>query len=162
MSNRQNPISLCKNCRKIKVGLSLSFQLNCKYLGHRIEKEIADVLAMTPQLVKLGVTMEFRDSLNRTAIQLQKNLDKRKHTCVSTHHSLIPSTSLHFQEDSQRTGHSPLNLTRSTGPALLKRNRRCDFPELYQKILSSFSYEIVISIPHLSLVRVKFRKKKFM
>ena len=33
---------------------------------------------MTPQLVKLGVTMEFRDSLNRTAVQLQKNLDKRK------------------------------------------------------------------------------------
>ena len=52
--------------------------MNCKYLGHRIEKEIADALSLTPQLVKLGVTMEFRDSLNRTAVQLQKNLDKRK------------------------------------------------------------------------------------
>ena len=54
------------------------FQLNCKYLGSRVENDIANALTMTPQLVKLGVTMEFRDSLNRTAVQLQKNLDKRK------------------------------------------------------------------------------------
>ena len=33
-------------------------------------------LLQTPQLVKLGVTMEFRDSLNKTAVQLQKNLDR--------------------------------------------------------------------------------------
>ena len=35
-------------------------------------------MALCPQLVKLGVSMEFRDSLNKTAIQLQKNLDRRK------------------------------------------------------------------------------------
>ena len=58
-----------------------SLQLNCKYLGSRIENDIAQALLMTPQLVKLGVTMEFRDSLNKTAIQLQKNLDKRTSYC---------------------------------------------------------------------------------
>ena len=62
-----------------KLTPPFNFQLNCKYLGNRIEKEIADALTQTPQLVKLGVTMEFRDSLNRTAVQLQKNLDKRKY-----------------------------------------------------------------------------------
>ena len=51
--------------------------MNCKYLGSRVENEIANALTSTPQLVKLGVTMEFRDSLNKSAIQLQKNLDRR-------------------------------------------------------------------------------------
>ena len=59
-------------------------------MGHRIEKEIADALSLTPQLVKLGVTMEFRDSLNRTAVQLQKNLDKRKPTSVFLKRALKP------------------------------------------------------------------------
>ena len=58
--------------------LRVSNQLNCKYLGSRIEAEIADSLTKTPQLIKLGLTMEFRDTLNRTAVQLQKNLDKSK------------------------------------------------------------------------------------
>jgi len=49
-------------------------------LGNRVENEIANALSTTPQLVKLGVTMEFRDSLNKSAIQLQKNLDKRRQT----------------------------------------------------------------------------------
>ena len=46
-------------------------------MGSRVENEIANALTSTPQLVKLGVTMEFRDSLNKSAIQLQKNLDRR-------------------------------------------------------------------------------------
>eukprot|EP00095_Tigriopus_kingsejongensis_P010120 maker-scaffold75_size407189-snap-gene-0.12 protein:Tk10120 transcript:maker-scaffold75_size407189-snap-gene-0.12-mRNA-1 annotation:"tropomodulin-like isoform x2" len=62
--------------KKTLEELRVSNQLNCKYLGNRIETEISNLLPTTPQLVKLGLTMEFRDTLNRTAIQLQKNLDK--------------------------------------------------------------------------------------
>ncbi len=43
-----------------------------------MENEIADLLRSTPKLVRLGINMEFRDTLNRTAVQLQKNLDKGK------------------------------------------------------------------------------------
>ena len=53
-------------------------------MGSRVENEIANALASTPQLVKLGVTMEFRDSLNKSAIQLQKNLDRRMFYRLST------------------------------------------------------------------------------
>ena len=75
---------LCKYNNTLQLIFDLIlFKLNCKYLGSRVENDIANALAMTPQLVKLGVTMEFRDSLNRTAVQLQKNLDKRKHTFIA-------------------------------------------------------------------------------
>ena len=53
-------------------------------MGSRVENEIANALTSTPQLVKLGVTMEFRDSLNKSAIQLQKNLDRRMFYRLST------------------------------------------------------------------------------
>jgi hypothetical protein len=36
------------------------------------------LLERTPQLIKLGINLEFRDSLHKTASQLQKNLDLRK------------------------------------------------------------------------------------
>ncbi|CAB4066818.1 unnamed protein product [Lepeophtheirus salmonis] len=58
--------------------LRVSHQMNCRYLGHQTESDIAHALQNTPNLVKLGVTMEFRDSLNKTAVALQKNLDKRR------------------------------------------------------------------------------------
>lgn len=64
--------------KKVLEELRVSNQLNCKYLGNRIETEISLALSETPQLVKLGLTMEFRDTLNRTAVQLQKNLDQRR------------------------------------------------------------------------------------
>ena len=51
-------------------------QLNCKYLGNRIENEIVDAVEKAPQLVKLGITLEFRDSLNKTAVTLLNNLDR--------------------------------------------------------------------------------------
>ena len=51
-------------------------QLNCKYLGNRVETEIVSALRETPQLVKLGLTMEFRDTLNKAAVQLKNNLDR--------------------------------------------------------------------------------------
>lgn len=53
-------------------------------MGNRIETEIANLLHETPQLVKLGITMEFRDTLNRTAVQLEKNLDRKSKTLFLT------------------------------------------------------------------------------
>ena len=53
-------------------------QQSRKYLGYQVESDIANLLELTPQLVKLGISMEFRDTLNRTVTQLQKNLDLSK------------------------------------------------------------------------------------
>jgi hypothetical protein len=50
--------------------------LNSKYLGNRIESEIVVAVRNATQLTKLGIALEFRDTLNRTAVQLLKNLDK--------------------------------------------------------------------------------------
>ena len=58
--------------------LRLSHQLNCRWLGSRLEAEVASILEDTPQLVKLGLTLQFRDTLCRAARQLQENLDRRK------------------------------------------------------------------------------------
>ena len=55
--------------------LLFNLQQSRKYLGYQVESEIANLLELTPQLVKLGINMEFRDTLNRTVTQLQKNLD---------------------------------------------------------------------------------------
>ena len=55
--------------------LLFNLQQSRKYLGYQVESEIASMLELTPQLVKLGINMEFRDTLNRTVTQLQKNLD---------------------------------------------------------------------------------------
>ena len=55
-----------------------TFQLNCKYLGNRVENEIVEAVCAAPQLLKLGIALEFRDALNKTAIQLLKNLDRSK------------------------------------------------------------------------------------
>jgi hypothetical protein len=41
-----------------------------------MECEIASLLEKAPQLVKLGISLEFRETLNKTALQLQKNLDQ--------------------------------------------------------------------------------------
>ena len=40
--------------------------------------EIAAFLHKVPHLVKLGITMEYKDTMNRTCRQLAKNLDRRK------------------------------------------------------------------------------------
>ena len=52
--------------------------MNCKYLGNRVENEIVEAVCAAPQLLKLGIALEFRDALNKTAIQLLKNLDRSK------------------------------------------------------------------------------------
>jgi hypothetical protein len=56
------------------------FQLNCKRLGHHVEFQIANLAQNCPQLLRLGITMEFRDPLNRIAIILQKNLENHTKT----------------------------------------------------------------------------------
>ena len=59
-----------------KQVLFFSLQLTFKFLGHQIESEIASLMQETPQLVKLGITLQFRETLNKTATQLQRNLDQ--------------------------------------------------------------------------------------
>ncbi len=61
------------------VALRVSNQLNCRFLGHRVESSVVDILASgnNPRLVNLGIVMEFRSCLNRVAVQLQRNLDKK-------------------------------------------------------------------------------------
>ena len=61
-----------------------TFQLNCKYLGNRVENEIVEAVCAAPQLLKLGIALEFRDALNKTAIQLLKNLDRSKNPLQSS------------------------------------------------------------------------------
>ena len=60
------------------MNLFQTFQLNCKYLGNRVESEITAAVYEAPQLLKLGIAFEFRDALNKTAIQLLKNIDRSK------------------------------------------------------------------------------------
>jgi hypothetical protein len=51
-----------------------SFQQLCKRLGHQIEQEIAHIIEDCPQLMRLGLSLEFREPLNRVATILQRNL----------------------------------------------------------------------------------------
>ena len=50
-----------------------------------------EAVCEAPQLLKLGIALEFRDALNKTAIQLLKNLDRSK--CSIT---VCPITALPF------------------------------------------------------------------
>ena len=74
--NRMTVISEQK--RLSSAAFSCTSQLNCKYLGNRVENEIVQAICEAPQLLKLGIALEFRDALNKTAIQLLKNLDRSK------------------------------------------------------------------------------------
>ena len=56
--------------------LRVASQFSGQYLGSAIEYALIDILAKAPHLVKLGVRMEFRDSLNKCALALAKNLDR--------------------------------------------------------------------------------------
>lgn len=53
-------------------------QHNCRHLGSATEYALVELVPKVPHLVKLGVAMEFRDSLNKCALALAKNLDKRR------------------------------------------------------------------------------------
>jgi hypothetical protein len=52
-----------------------------------MECEIASLLEKAPQLVKLGISLEFRETLNKTALQLQKNLDQSTNLLSSPQYS---------------------------------------------------------------------------
>ena len=58
--------------------LKIANQFSGQYLGSATEYALIEILAKAPHLVKLGVRMEFRDSLNKCALQLAKNLDRSK------------------------------------------------------------------------------------
>lgn len=60
--------------------LRIANQFNCRYLGSAIEYALAEMIPKYPHLVKLGVRLEFRDTLNKCALALVKNLDKRRQT----------------------------------------------------------------------------------
>jgi len=60
--------------------LKISNQFNNLHLGSSIEYALAEIIPKYPHLVKLGVRMEFRDTLNKCAMALCKNLDKRRQT----------------------------------------------------------------------------------
>merc|ERR1712241_1348940 len=58
--------------------LKISNQFNNLHLGSAIEYALAEIIPKYPHLVKLGVRMEFRDTLNKCALALAKNLDRRR------------------------------------------------------------------------------------
>ena len=58
--------------------LRVASQFSGQFLGSAIEYALIDLLPKAPHLVKLGVRMEFRDSLNKCALALAKNLDRSK------------------------------------------------------------------------------------
>jgi len=58
--------------------LKVAHQFNNRYLGAAIEYALAEMIPKFPHLVKLGVALEFRDTLNKIAVALTKNLDKRR------------------------------------------------------------------------------------
>lgn len=60
--------------------LRVANQFSGQFLGAAIEYALIDILPKVPHLVKLGVRMEFRDSLNKCALALAKNLDRRRQT----------------------------------------------------------------------------------
>ena len=56
--------------------LRVANQFTGQFLGSALEYAIIELLPKVPHLVKLGVRMEFRDSLNKCAMALAKNLDR--------------------------------------------------------------------------------------
>ena len=65
---------VCSNCN----WQFIDFQLLGKRFGHQAESEIANLVEDCPQLMRLGITLEFRDPLNRVASQLKLNLDSKR------------------------------------------------------------------------------------
>ena len=58
---------------------SIIFQQLCKRLGHQIEQEIVHIIEDCPQLLRLGLSLEFREPLNKVATILQRNWSNHKH-----------------------------------------------------------------------------------
>ena len=89
--------------------LKVTNQFTGQFLGSALEYAIIELLPKVPHLVKLGVRMEFRDSLNKCALALAKNLDRSK--LQSTSEDRLKQL-ITFQDDKMRTERSPSNLIR--------------------------------------------------
>ena len=76
-------------------------QFTGQFLGSALEYAIIELLPKVPHLVKLGVRMEFRDSLNKCAMALAKNLDRRR-------------------QNEDRTFSLQLDKTGKTGPKIVR------------------------------------------
>jgi len=81
--------------------LRVSNQFTGQFLGSALEYAIIELLPKVPHLVKLGVRMEFRDSLNKCAMALAKNLDRRR-------------------QNEDRTFSLQLDKTGKTGPKIVR------------------------------------------
>ena len=68
-----------------------------------------NLVIKVPHLVKLGVRMEFRDSLNKCAMALAKNLDRSK---FLVYRDGILMNIIQCQEDRTRTERSRYNWTK--------------------------------------------------
>ena len=89
--------------------LKVTNQFTGQFLGSALEYAIIELLPKVPHLVKLGVRMEFRDSLNKCALALAKNLDRSK--LQSTSEDRLKQL-ITFQDDKLRTERSPSNSIR--------------------------------------------------
>ena len=89
--------------------LKVTNQFTGQFLGSALEYAIIELLPKVPHLVKLGVRMEFRDSLNKCALALAKNLDRSK--LQSTSEDRLKQL-ITFQDDKMRTERSPSNSIR--------------------------------------------------
>ena len=81
--------------------LRVANQFTGQFLGSALEYAIIELLPKVPHLVKLGVRMEFRDSLNKCAMALAKNLDRRR-------------------QNEDRTFSLQLDKTGKTGPKIVR------------------------------------------
>ena len=104
-------ISIIKSTASTKglEELKVTNQFTGQFLGSALEYAIIELLPKVPHLVKLGVRMEFRDSLNKCALALAKNLDRSK--LQSTSEDRLKRL-ITFQDDKMRTERSPSNSIR--------------------------------------------------
>ena len=64
--------------RKSIYSILSSLQQKCRKLGHQVEQEICQIVQNCPNLIRLGLVMEFRGPLNKVATVLQRNLHNHR------------------------------------------------------------------------------------
>ena len=98
--------------------LKVTNQFTGQFLGSALEYAIIELLPKVPHLVKLGVRMEFRDSLNKCALALAKNLDRSEYNELFSCHHIYPNIAGRLTED--RTFSLQLDKTGKTGPKIVR------------------------------------------
>ena len=93
-------------------------QFTGQFLGSALEYAIIELLPKVPHLVKLGVRMEFRDSLNKCAMALAKNLDRSMN--ISLYHYLNQIIFFLGRQNEDRTFSLQLDKTGKTGPKIVR------------------------------------------